>query len=306
MKKALILAALLVAAAAYGQTPAETHKARYERQVRLTGDAGVGVETILDRWEADCPDDPAMLEGRYRYCLNKSLGITVVAKEGSRYLGKDPVVTLKDSLGRDVNYFEDNTFVDSLFARSQTAITRAIALEPAELAYRIDKITALMLYEKDCPDLATAELLSMIDYHRNQHPAWTYYGEAVDDGTFVSTIQEYCYNFFNYGTPGCYEAFKTLSESMLKIYPKNTGFLANLGSYWLVYKKDSRKALKWYNKVLKIDPKDYIAAKNCVVMARKDKNLRLEKKYLPVLIAATENEMERKGYEARLDALNKK
>ena len=306
MKKALILAALLIAAAAYAQTPGEAHKARYERQVRITGPAGVGVETILDRWEADSPDDPARLEGRYRYCLNKGLSTTVIPKDSQRWLGKEPVLSLKDSTGRDVNYFEDNVFVDSLFARSQTAISRAIALDPSEIAYRVDKITALILYEKDSPELATGELLSMIDYHRTQHPSWTYYGEAVGEDVFVSTVQEYCYNLFNYGTHGCYEAFRKVSEAMLKMFPKNTEFLGNIGSYYLVGENSPRKALKWYNKVLKIDPKNYTAAKNCVVMARREKNVRQEKKYLPMLIAATDNELERKGYEARLESLNKK
>ena len=306
MKKVLIVAALLAVAAAYAQTPGEVHKARYERQVRITGPAGVGVETILDRWEAECPDDPAMLEGRYRYCLNKGLSTRVVPKEGARWLGNEPVVTLKDSVGRDVNYFEENVFVDSLFARSQTAISRAIALEPSELAYRVDKVTALILYEKESPELATGELMSMIDYHRTAHPSWTYYGEAVGEDVFVSTIQEYCYNLFNYGTPGSYEAFRKVSEAMLKLFPKNTDFLANMGSYYLVGENSPRKALKWYNKVLKINPKDYTAAKNCVVLARKEKNERLEKKYLPMLIAATDSEIERRGYEARLEALTKK
>lgn len=306
MKKALILAALFVAAAAYAKTPGETHKARYERQVRITGPAGVGVETILDRWEADCPDDPAMLEGRYRYCLNKALSTKVVPKDSGRWLGKEPVLTLKDSTGRDVNYFEENIFVDSLFARSQTAISRAISMEPSELAYRVDKITALILYEKDSPELATGELLSMIDYHRTSHPSWTYYGEAVDEATFISTVQEYCYNLFTYATPGSYEAFRKVSEAMLKQFPKNTEFMGNMGSYYLACEQSPRKALKWYNKVLKIDPKDYTAAKNCVILARKEKNVRLEKKYLPMLISATENEIERRGYEARLEALSKK
>lgn len=306
MKKAMILAALLFAAAAYAQTPGEAHKARYERQVRITGPAGVGVETILDRWEADCPDDPAMLEGRYRYCLKKGLSTRVVTKEAGRWLGKDPVVTLKDSTGRDVRYFEENVFVDSLFARSQTAISKAIALKPSELAYRIDKITALILYEKESPELATGELLSMIDYHRTAHPSWTYYGEPAGEDVFVSTVQEYCYNLFNYAEPGCYVAFRRISEAMLKLFPRDTGFLGNMGSYFLAYEKSPRKALKWYDKVLKIDPLNYTAAKNCVVMARKEKNVKMEKKYLPRLIAATENEIERRGYEARLEALSKK
>ena len=306
MKKILILSALLVGAAAYAQTDAASYAARYERQVRNVGAAGVGVETILDRWEADFPDDPAVYDGRSKFYLAKSMSSSVVAKEGSKYLGADPLFSLKDSLGRDVNYFEERFFVDSLFALSQKAIDKAISLSPSELAYRVDKITALMLYEKGSPDLATQELLSLIAYNKSSAPEWTYYGAAVDEDTFVSTIQEYCFNFYRFATPPSYEALKTVSETMLKLYPSNAGFMNNLGSYWLVYKKNPSKALKWYNKVLKKYPRDYNAAKNCVVLARSEKNTKLEKKYLPYLIEATDSEMEKAASRARLEAISNK
>ena len=61
--------------------------------------------------------------------------------------------------------------------------------------------------------------------------------------------------------------------------------------------------MNYYGKVLKINPKDYTAIKNCVLMARKNKDVKLEKKYLPMLIAVTEDDMERASAEARLKAL---
>ena len=306
MKHIFSIAALLLSCALmYGQDDPAAFKSRYERQVRTVGAAGVGVETILDRWEAAFPDDPAMLEGRYNYFLAKARSTEVVPKDASRYLGAEPVLTLKDSTGRDVYYYQEDFYVDSLFARSQTSIDKAIALQPSELGYRVDKITALMLYEKGSPDLATAELLKLIQYNKTARPSWTYYGLAVDDDTFVATVQEYCFNFFRFATPGCYEAFRTVSEEMLKIYPKNTDFLSNVGSYWLVYKQKPRQALKWYNKVLKINPKDYTAAKNCVILARSEKNPKLEKKYLPLLMEASDSEAERASCRARLETLGK-
>ena len=92
-------------------------------------------------------------------------------------------------------------------------------------------------------------------------------------------MQEYCYAFFKIGTPHCFEAFKELSEKMLGYYPDNTVYMTNIGSYYLVYKHDSKAALKMYNKVLKKSPDDYTAIKNCVLLARSDKNIKLEKKY---------------------------
>ena len=86
-------------------------------------------------------------------------------------------------------------------------------------------------------------------------------------------------------------------------YPKNTVFLTNIGSYYLVYKHDSKNALKMYNKVLKKVPGDYTAIKNCVLLARSDKNKKLEKKYLAMLAKVTPDETEKLQAEARLKSL---
>lgn len=292
--------------AVMAQNSQEEFKARYDRQVRAVGASGVGVETIIDRWEEAFPDDPAAHEARYKFYLAKATSSTVVKKDSKRYLGKEPVLSLPDSSGKEVFFFEDTVFVDSLFAAGQSAIDRAIALDPSELAYRVDKVTSLMLYEKESPDMTSQELLKLIDYQKTTNPEWTYLGLPVDEDTFKQTIQEYCLNLYRYATPGSYEAFRTISEAMLKLYPKDTYCMSNIGTYWLVYKQNNRQALKWYQKVLKIKPDDYAAAKNCVIIARRDKNIRLEKKYLPVLIATAPTESERASCRARLDALSQK
>jgi tetratricopeptide (TPR) repeat protein len=299
MKRIALAAALLISALC----GAQDFKAQYDRQTRMVGYSGVGVETILDRWEAAEPDNTAMLEGRFHYFFNKSKSTQVVAKNQAKYLGADPVISLKDSTGRDVGYFEENFFVDSLFALSQKAIDRAIALEPSELAWRVDKISSLILYEKESPELAGGEILRMIDYNAAKHPSWTHYGKPATEDTFIQAVQEYCFTFYRNGTPDSYGQFRTVSEKMNKLYPKKTDFINNLGAYYLVFKGAPKKALKWYEKSLKINPSDYSAARNCVLIARREKNTKLEKKYLPVLINATEDELERKGYEARLEAL---
>ena len=114
---------------------------------------------------------------------------------------------------------------------------------------------------------------------------------------------EYCYVFFQTGTPSAMEAFRSISEKMAGYDSGNPEFLNNLGSYYLAFKKDSKTALKYYNKALKVDPDNYSAVKNCVLLARKDKNVKLEKKYLQKLavIGATDNE--KAAAKARLESL---
>jgi len=304
MKRICIFLSLLVSFGLNGQTQ-QAFKNKYDKQVRVVGTAGVGVEYILDSWAEAFPDDTDMLEGRFLYFFSKGQTTQVVPKKYDKFLGKKPVITLKDSTGVSVNYFEETFFVDSLFALSASAIDRAISLCPSEFSYRVDKITALISYEKESPDMATSEIVRLIDYNNTAKPSWTYCGNVMDPELFDSTIQEYCYNLFQFGMPGTMEAFRTISEKMISLHPKNVDYLNNMGSYWLVGKKDNRQALKYYNKALKIDPKNYSAAKNCVLLARKDKNEKLEKKYLPLLIAATESDTERLSCEARLKALSK-
>ena len=68
--KRLILTCLVLlgACAAFAQeTTRDEYQARYERLVRNVGYSGVGVETLLDRWEAASPDDPAIPTARFNY-----------------------------------------------------------------------------------------------------------------------------------------------------------------------------------------------------------------------------------------------
>ena len=94
-----------------------------------------------------------------------------------------------------------------------------------------------------------------------------------------------------------------ISEKMVSYWPKETMFLDNLGTWQLVVAKDSKQALKYYKKVLKIAPDDYIAIKNTIIIARSGKDTKLEKKFLPKLISVSTDEKEKKAAELRLESL---
>ena len=83
-------------------------------------------------------------------------------------------------------------------------------------------------------------------------------------------------------------------------------FLDNLGSYWLVYAHDNKKALKYYNAVLKKHPDDLTAINNCIIMARTSKDVKLEKKYLPMLIKYATDENTANAARTRLEYLSAK
>lgn len=264
MKKTIFLVlALLSCLAMDAQDGATGVKAEYERQIRYVGASGPGVETIINRWEAASPDDPEVHVARFNYWLSKAASRTeVVVKPQKKYLGANPVVTLKDSLGNDVNYFEDVVYDDEAFGKALTSIDKAISLAPGELEYRFNKITAILGYEKESPDMTAEQINSLIDEYSSGSRAWTFRGGEGGDDVFRQGIGEYCYNLFLIANPLSYGYFLEISEKMNKLYPDDTVFINNIGSYWQVAQGNSKKALRYYRKSLKIDPEDYVANTN--------------------------------------------
>ena len=308
MKKILTVAAfLLLCFGALAQNSKEEFLSRYVMLVNKLGYDGVGVETLINKWEEAYPDDVEMLCAKFNYYFVKSQKHEVVAKSQEKFLGAAPLLSLKDSTGAKVNYFDEIMYDDDLYAKASSSLDRAIRLKENDASLRFSRINALLAYEKESPDMATQALNSLIDYNCISHPAWTWgNGTAFSDEDFVSQIIDCCFVLFKSGSPATMEAFRAVTEKMYSYYPKNTDVLNNLGSYYLVAKKDSKNALKYYGKTLKIDPDNYAAIKNCIILSRRDNNIKQEKKYLAKLIAVTPDETEKTASQVRLEALNKK
>ena len=304
MKKIL----LILAAAALSLSPLraqtdEEFRAQYLRQASAVGLSGMGVDYILGKWEKAFPESPAMLRARFSYMFDKCRMSQMVIKDQSRFLGEAPVVTLKDSLGRDVNYFEEFIYDDALFGAALKYLDRGIEARPDDISFRFDKISALLAYEKESPEMAGGEILALIDLEASSHPAWRDGDAELEREDFASGIQDYCSILYGIASPVSYEMFRGISERMAKLYPGRAEFMCNLGSYWFGAQKNYNKALNCYGKALKIDPDNYAAIKNCVLAARKGGNVKMEKKYLPMLIRVTPSEAERRAAEARLGVL---
>lgn len=301
MKRIFIaVAMMLTAAVAFAQS--ERYEQRYDLLVSQFGPAGVGVETVLDNWAKVDSTDVKMLVGRFSYYFTKSQSSQVVRKDSRKYLGMDPLITLKDSTGNDVHYYQVSVYDDELYGEAVKAADKAIAFHPYRLELRFMKANAYIAYEKESPDMALANLLALIDENAGHRSSWTYEGESADQKFFQDSMQEYCYSFYTLGTPGAYEAFRTLSEKLSSAFPDNMGYLCNLGSYQMVVKGDCKTALKYYNKVLKSQPDDYTAIKNAVLAARKMKNVKQERKYLE-LMAKYGPDKDKMLAQARLKAL---
>ena len=171
------------------------------------------------------------------------------------------------------------------------------------LDFRFLKANAYIAYEKESPDMARSYLLSLADESVSRR-IWLYGDEPADAAFFSDAMLEYCFTFYSIGSPAAMDAFLALSERMTELDPDNPAFLNNIGTYHLLAKEDYKTALKYYNKVLKAHPDDYTAIKNCVLLARKQNNVKLEKKYLQMLeLHGTESE--RMTAKARLQQLGK-
>ena len=302
---AFALSALLLSITLAAQTTQDEFQKRYELLSGRLGPGGVGIETLINKWEAAFPDDCNMLEAKYSYYISKCTSSKVIKLSQDKYLGNDPILPMKDSTGVAQNFFEDLEYNDSLFTLAVKSLDKAISLRPKRLDYRLAKVSSYIGYEKECPDMAMQDLKAIIDYNYSSKPTWEYPGiNPVDNEAFCSLIQDYCYSFFRIGSAQSAEAFRDLSEKMLSFNPNQPLYLDNMGSYYLVFQKDSKKALKYYNKVLKKHPDDITAIRNCVVLARKDKNVKLEKKYLEMMVRYARAESDRLSAEGRLTVLN--
>lgn len=302
MRKAVLVAAIVLLLPSLAA--AQDFERKYNLLVERVGPSGVGVETLLENWAEAQPDNDKMLTAKFNFWLTKGQGTEVVARSQKKYLGMDAMLALKDSTGADVYYFEVLKYDDECFREAITSVDRAIAMYPERLDFRFMKANAYISYERESPDMALANLLSLVNDFKAGKEKWTYDGQPADDEFFASAMQEYCVSFYTLGTPGSYEAFRKLSEVMLGHYPDNPGFMSNLGSYHMLVKKDFKTALKYYNKVLKKHPDDYISIRNSALASRRLGNVKMEKKYLQMLVEHG-TESDRIQAQARLDMLGK-
>ena len=213
MRRLVVADALLMMhIAAFTQTESERYEQRYDMLVSKLGPAGVGVETVLNNWEKSDSTNAKMLLGRFSYLFTKAQSPQVVVKPTKRYLGMEPVLSLKDSLGNDVYYYQENVFDDELYAEAMKAADKAIGLWPDRLDFRFMKANTYITYEKGSPDMALGYLMDLCDEAAARTKDWTFGQEKKGKDFFADAMQEYCYSFYSIGSEMSREAFRRLSE----------------------------------------------------------------------------------------------
>lgn len=251
---------------------------RYNRLVSRVGFCGVGVETLLDNWRAADSTDVNLQVARFNYFFAKSEKEEVITSAESKYLGQKPVMALKDSLGRPVNFFTVKVYDPENFSKAVACIDRAIELANSRWDVALVKARALNSFEGGDPELTLTYLCGLVDKHYGRKYKWDLPSGEVDDTMVENVMQDFCYDFYLKGTESSYNAFKVLSEKVLKYRPKNVNFLNNVGTYYLVCRKDLKNAQKYYSKVLKLAPDDETALANMKVLERYRQQANTKKK----------------------------
>lgn len=277
----LLLCALMpLAASAQEQPSAADFLRRYTTLTERVGPDGLGVETLLDKWQAAYPDDVQQMLARFSFCFTRSRTSRVIQLDRSRYLGQAPIIPYTDSLGVRRNFFEDFVYDDELFGAALQAIDQAIATRPHRLDFRNLRISALLAYEKEDPDMSLMALKELADKHFKEKTPWEYEGfPSVTGDQFLAFMQDFCAVLFRTGSDASMEAFRSFTEYLLGYCKDEPLFVNNLGSYYLV-KRDFKKAQKYIDRVLKKHPDDATALQNGLLLARTKKDKKLEQKYL--------------------------
>ncbi len=302
MKRFASILALIAAATIAVSAQTTDWLKKYQTQVAAVGLTGPGVESVLNRWGQADSSDLNYLRASYIYYLNRGRRSEIMTATTPRYLGREPMFALPDTTTKTKTYYyQIEVFDDEPFGKAIRFLDKLIAHEPTALELRVEKISDLIIYEGESPDMALSALLGLITEDRAKSPKWTYEETAVDREFFDGVVQEFCANLFQLGTDPARDAMLKVSERMLT-YDKNAvPFITNQGSYYMA-KKDYKKALKYFDKAIKVKEDSYNAIKNACTIGIVTKDLKLQKKYLPMLVKYG-NEAERLSAQSRLDAL---
>lgn len=266
------IAAMAASVALSQAQTTEDYLKRYNTLVARVGAAGVGVDFLLESWEKADPMDINHMVGRFSYYLAKAHRDSVVTSGKQSYMGLEPLVSLKDSLGRNIYYYRLPVYAPTDFARAMEAIDNAITTDNTRLDLMLSKAEALVAYEGAYPKQSEEYLSALVQNHFTRKSRWTVPGvESVSDADFLSEMSNFCYIWFNADSDQAKESFRRLSEKILKFRPKETTFINNIGSYY-ASKKDDKKALKYYRNTLKIDPNDVVALQNIKLIERRAAN----------------------------------
>lgn len=247
----------------------EDYLSRYNMLVSRVGYDGIGVETLLDKWEAADPVDINHMLARFNFWLSKAVRDSVVTSSKPNYLGLEPLLSTKDSTGRSLYYFNEPLYDPLTFDKAISYLDKALEHDNGRLDIMLTKADALVSYEKEIPDSSTDFILKLVDLNFSRKAKWDCPSVEVTEAVFFDAIEHYCITFFNIGSPAALEAMFKVSSRVVKSRPAETRFINFIGAYYVKAKKDDKKALKYYRQSLKLEPENAVAQQNVNLIQRR-------------------------------------
>lgn len=297
-KNHLIIAFLLFSNLCLGQA----YKAKFD-SLWQAADTSTQI-ALLREWEVAEPQNPELYTSYFNYYFLKSKS-EYVALSTTRPSGEH--LSLEDSTGQVAGYFGNEVRFDAdLLQQGFDKIDEGIRLFPNRLDMRFGKIYALG--QVGDWDRFTAEIVKAVRYSGQNSNAWTWtYDEKKEDGEdfFLSSLQTYQLNLYETENDALLPNMRTIGEEVLKLYPEHVESLSNISITYLLtgefdkgiavlqraeqinprdgivlgniahaytLKGDKENALKYYNKMLKLDDEEAVDfAKEQIKLLKKSK-----------------------------------
>jgi tetratricopeptide (TPR) repeat protein len=213
----------------------------------------------LQKWENAQPNNAELYVAYFNFYFFKS-------RQELLHLDKQPGqgenLILKDSTGKTAGYiYSGYQYNDSLFQLGQHYINEGIKRNPKRLDLYFGKIHTLGAIGQY--DQYLSELLKVIDLAVKTKYDWLWTDDKEFEDSknhFKGVIQSYCNELFDLDPPQ-FKIIIPISEKMISYFPQDVENYSNIGSCY-ARQGDFKKGLEYFNKAIKLNPKDLIVLNN--------------------------------------------
>ena len=238
--------------------------------------------SVLQQWEKDNPTDADLFACYFNYYIIQAR--QEVLSLSSKDTNEEELV-VQDSAGEVVGFIGSQIIYKEVFLKKAfEKIDRGITLHPNRLDLRFGKIYTLG--EAKMWEDFTSEIIKTIDYSSENQNAWTWtLNEKKTDGKlfFLSSIQGYQNTLYDANDNALLTNMRTISEAVLKHYPKHMESLSNIAITHLI-QEEYPEAIKHLKKAVKIAPKDVIILNNLALCYQRQGNKKSAIKYYKKMI----------------------
>ena len=205
------------------------------------------VETTLEKWEKESPDNPELLIAYFNYYLHREM---------------ESVLTMGQMDDGRYGLYDKQTFKDEDVKIGISYLDRALEKNPDRLDIHFGKCSSLIRSGKY--EEATSAIINLLDISKKikNNWKWTNNQPINENGetALFSGINDYCTMFFNY-FDSTKDYLNNIFSKIEKLYPNNIIGL-NHSARFYSQSGNNEKAIKQLKKAYNLDKTDYIVIGN--------------------------------------------